>query len=376
MLFILLKQKSGSGFIMSTIRKRFRDLIAELSMVLIFLLIPVNVSADEPDPLFMSDEIIKIELRSDFTRIIGDRTEFKEYQPAELQYQLKGSDKVTLSVIIKARGNFRLNPDNCSFPPLMINFENSNTSNTLFENQGKLKLVTPCQDEEDLLEEYVVYKMYNLVTDMSMRARLVSILYYDTGTDKKLFTRYSFFIENEDRLAKRIDSEIIEKKINADGIERENFKKMSVFQYMIGNIDWNITAMKNIILMQPEKGDKNPYAIPYDFDFSAFVDAKYTLEKGLQQDVMKTRRVFRGICLQLVEYNVVFDLFRKLRPSFESEIMKHKAISDPSKEKLIGLLNSFYDAINNDTLRKQVFLSPCQDPADSSAVNPIPLVKN
>lgn len=361
---------------MSQVRESLILMIEKIIIALILLFISENLRADEPDVLFMSDEVIKIELSSDFTRIIGDRTEFKEYQPAELEYQLKGGKRVILPVRIKARGNFRLNPDNCSFPPLMINFEKSTTSNTLFENQEKLKLVTPCQDEEDLMEEYVVYKMYNLVTDMSMRARLVSISYYDTGTDKKLFTRYSFFIENEDRIAKRIDAKVIEKEINADEVERENFKKMSVFQYMIGNIDWNITAMKNIILMQPEKGEGNPYAIPYDFDFSAFVDAKYTLHKGLEEDKMESRRVFRGICLSIVEYNTVFDMFRKLRPSFESEIMKHKAISDSSKEKLIGLLNSFYNVINNDALRKQVFLGPCQDSADNSAVNPVPPIKN
>ncbi len=342
-----------------------------LFIVLALIFISAHLSAYEPDSLFMSDEVIKIELRSDFTRIIGDRTEFKEYQPAELIYQLKGADKVTLAVKIKARGNFRLYPDNCSFPPLMLNFEKNNTANTLFANQDKLKLVTHCQDEEDLLEEFIVYKMYNLVTDMSLRARLVNISYFDTGKNKKLFTRYSFFIENEERIAKRINSELIEKEINADEVERENFKKLSVFQYMIGNIDWNITTMKNIILFQNEKGDKNPYAVPYDFDFSAFVDAKYTLEKGMQEDVMKTRRLFRGICLQMVEYNTIFDMFRKLRPAFEAEIRSHKAISDSSIEKLISLLNSFYNEINNDALRKQIFLSPCQDAAKSSAVQSV-----
>jgi len=352
---------------MSRKEKRLGAIIAELFMIMALVFSSANLIADEPDLLFMSDEIIKIELRSDFTRIIGDRTEFQEYQPAELEYQLKGGNKVTLPVIIKARGNFRLNPDNCSFPPLMINFENTNTSNTLFANQGKIKLVTPCRDQENLLEEYVVYKMYNLVTDMSIRARLARITYYDTGTNKKLFTRYSFFIENEDRLAKRIDSEIFEKEINADEVDRENFKKMSVFQYMIGNTDWHINSMKNIILMQPEKGGSAPYAIPYDFDFSAFVDAGYTINKDVQEDVMSSRRVFRGICLQLVEYNKIFDMFRKLKPAFEAEIRRHKAISDASKEKLISLLNSFYKEINNETLKKQIFLSPCQDTTDSSA---------
>ncbi|MBI5008693.1 MAG: hypothetical protein HZB98_03385 [Bacteroidia bacterium] len=144
---------------MSRIEESFGVIIGKIFIIVAVIFSSANLIADEPDLLFMSDEVIKIELRSDFTRIIGDRTEFKEYQPAELEYQLKGGDKVILAVSIKARGNFRLNPDNCSFPPLMINFEKSNVSNTLFANQGKVKLVTPCQNEEDLLEEYMLMRL-------------------------------------------------------------------------------------------------------------------------------------------------------------------------------------------------------------------------
>jgi hypothetical protein len=322
---------------------------------------PLVSYSQELQPLFVSDEIVNIEIRSDFTKIVGDRTEFKEYQPAELLYKLKGEEKRSIKVMIKSRGNFRLNPDNCSFPPLMINFENSNTANTIFTGQKKIKLVTPCHGEEDLLEEYIVYKMYNRVTDMSFRARLARITYFDTGSDKKLFTRYSFFIEDEDKVAERVKSTVTDKEFSAVDIDRDNIKKMTVFQYMIGNIDWNISTLKNIVVMQPLNKESGPYAVPYDFDFSAFVDAKYTIPKGLADDIQSSRRVFLGLCLSPTEYNTTFDLFRKLRYSFEDEIKNQKYFSSAAKEKLLAFIALFYTVINNDTLLKQLILSRCNE---------------
>jgi hypothetical protein len=316
--------------------------------------------ASEPDILFRSDEVVKIELRSDFSKIIGDRTEFQEYQEAELIYYTDKKKPVSLQVMIMARGNFRRNPDNCSFPPLYLNFKKSEVKNTLFDNQDKIKLVTPCQGEEDLLEEYIIYKMYNEVTDMSLRARLVKVQYYDTGENRRLFEKYSFFLEEEERAARRVDADIAEnKEYTPTELDRENFKKMSVFQYMIGNIDWNISSGKNIIIMQPEGHAGKPYAVPYDFDFSAFVDAKYTIPKGLPDDIRTSRKIFRGACFLPSEFYAIFDFYRKLRPSFESIINKQKDFTAGNKNQLLLFLGEFYSVINNEQLVKEVFLGNC-----------------
>jgi hypothetical protein len=134
---------------------------------------------------------------------------------------------------------------------------------------------------------------------------------------------------------------------------------------MIGNIDWNISTLKNIVVMQPLNKESGPYAVPYDFDFSAFVDAKYTVPKGLADDIQTSRRVFLGLCLSATEYNTTVDLFRKLRASFEAEIADEKNISSAAKDKLLAFIASFYAVINNDTLLKQLILSRCNEQAVS-----------
>ena len=45
--------------------------------------------------------------------------------------------------------------------------------------------------------------MYNQVTDLSFKVRLVKILYFDTGRNKPVFEKYSFFIEDKDHVAER-----------------------------------------------------------------------------------------------------------------------------------------------------------------------------
>jgi hypothetical protein len=111
--------------------------------------------------------------------------------------------------------------------------------------------------------------------------------------------------------------------------------------------------------MQPEDNSSLPYAIPYDFDFSAFVDAKYTIPPGVPDDILTSRKVYMGICFTRYELKVIFELYRKLRPSFESIITKQKAVSSNSKKQLLHFLEDFYTVIDNDQLVKQVFSRDC-----------------
>jgi hypothetical protein len=109
-----------------------------------------SISGAGSGDLFRSDEIIQLELRSDFTAIQIDRTGNQQYYDGELIYYVPGGETLRFTVRIMARGNFRLMPENCSYPPLFINFKKNEVNNTLFDGQNKLKLVTPCHDEADV----------------------------------------------------------------------------------------------------------------------------------------------------------------------------------------------------------------------------------
>jgi hypothetical protein len=258
------------------------------------------------------------------------------------------------------RGNFRRDPKHCDFPPLFVNFKKSDVKNTIFKNQDKLKLVTHCIFEEDLIEEYIVYKLYNQVTDLSFKVRLAKIAYFDTVLNKKLFEKYSFFLEDKDHAAERNNAFEKNKFLTPFNLDQESYKKLSVFQYMIGNKDWFVTSRKNIVIMQPNDTSRAPYAVPYDFDFSGFVNAAYTKPKGVPDSLLSERRVYKGLCYTYNEFQEIVKYYQELRPVFKSIIKKQKLFSASNREQLLYYIDQFYAIIENKELIQQEFLDKCE----------------
>ncbi len=105
--------------------------------------------------------------------------------------------RLQLPMKVRLRGNFRKDPVNCDFPPLRLNFSNTTVINTIFAGQDKIKLVTHCRSRKDLyeqnvLKEYLAYKLYNLFTEESYHVRLVHLTYADTEGKVDTFKKWHF----------------------------------------------------------------------------------------------------------------------------------------------------------------------------------------
>jgi len=337
----------------------------KISFCILLLISVINpAQATDPGSLFNSDEIINLELRSDFSALRNDTVGEPQYFNGELVYNNSDGTTVKFTVKVRIRGNFRRDPKNCNFPPVMVNFKKDEVKNTIFENQDKLKLVTPCQNEADVFSEYLVYKMYNLVTDKSMKVRLVKILYFDTGKGKKVFEKHSFFIEEKEGVMERNGSVERDYFISPYNLERENVLRMSIFQYIIGNKDWIFTTRHNLILMQPKDTSMLPYAVPYDFDFAAFVSADYTNKEGVPGYLQPNRRIYKGLCFSDAEFKSIFEFYRQLRPEFESLINNMSLLPKMKRMEKIKYIDYFYKVIESDDLIKKEFLDVCQTKDD------------
>jgi hypothetical protein len=333
-------------------------------LTLLFFLRAGILSAETSDSLFLSDEILNLELRSDFSAIEKSRTGEPQYFEGELVCFPAGSPSVKFPVKVSVRGQFRRNPEICSFPPLFLKFKEKEVRNTIFDNQDKLKLVTPCQDEEDVIEEYIVYRMYNQVTDMSMKVRLAKILYFDTSTGKELFEKYSFFIEDKDQVASRNGAVLEKGFLTPFALEKDNYMKMALFEYMIGNKDWYVTSKKNVVIMQSADPPIELEAVPYDFDLSGFIDAVYGNPPGVPDYRLVDPRIYRGLCNTNEEFNRTFEFFRKLKPVFESVINSQELIPKYKRRQLIRYIGQFYSVIDNERLFRREILSVCQTMKD------------
>ncbi|PYP00011.1 MAG: hypothetical protein DMD60_00330 [Gemmatimonadetes bacterium] len=165
--------------------------------------------------LFDAVDPLQLTLTADFGAIGKQRGTEKKSQPGILSYVAATGDTVQLDVQLRTRGHFRLNI--CQYPPLKVGFDKAKTAHTIFAHtSSSLKLTVQCRggasNANYLLEEYLIYRAYNLLTERSFRARLARVTYADAKGKHRPETRYAFFVEDDGRMARRNKAEVWEQK--------------------------------------------------------------------------------------------------------------------------------------------------------------------
>lgn len=315
-------------------------------------------------PLFSSDEPLRLTLEADFKAIYKDKGEERDYHLAVLAYvdEVRG-DSVRMPVKLKVRGNFRR--VTCQFPPLRLNLPKDSTSGTVFEGQDKLKLVTPCGKNANRYEplvvlEYLVYKSYNLLTDSSFRARLAEVTYVDTRGKYDNMTRMTFFIEPKEHMTERLGGRELEiEHVHPDDADRFLANFMAIFQYMIGNTDWSIPGLHNVVLVATQPG-RPPLTVPYDFDWCGAVDAPYAFpnpQLGIQ-DVRE--RLFRGFCRTPEEFEAALARFRRQREPILDLYRTSPWLDESSRSRALKYLEEFFDLIEDPKGVQTAFVEGCR----------------
>ena len=152
-----------------------------------------------PTPLFASDAPIRATIQGPFSTMATNRAETPRAGTMTV-------DGVTYPIMLTPRGITRKTTDICDFPPLRVELTAKAPPGSLFEHQHRLKLVTHCKREagfqQKVLLEYSAYRLYNLMTEQSFRARLANIDYVDAN-GRPYVSRVGYFIEDFDDVAKR-----------------------------------------------------------------------------------------------------------------------------------------------------------------------------
>jgi hypothetical protein len=315
---------------------------------------------------FFKDEgLIDMTLTTDIRKLQTVKGE-EIYQEATVSCRFPDSTIVDEQIRIAARGHFRR--EFCNIPPLLLNFHNP-TSPRL-NSLGKLKLVIGCggntEDEQLVLKEYLVYKIYNLLEEKSFRARLVRVNYRDINGKIKPFSQYAFFIEDDNDMARRNGCEKKEKsQFLTESTDRDMMTKVATFQYMISNGDWSVPNNHNIKLIFKKNEQTVPYVIPYDFDHSGFVNADYALPPELYTEkfgVEKvTERVYWGFPRTMEELQATFDIFRDKKIAIMSLITNFQLLTTRSRKNTVEFINQFYTIINDKRQVQTVFIDNARD---------------
>ncbi|HEX8278293.1 MAG TPA: hypothetical protein VF540_06340, partial [Segetibacter sp.] len=258
-------------------------MLRKLSMIILALILHSVQTFAQPKPVnrqlfFADDKLIDVTLTTDLKKLKSEK-KTPTWQPATISMRFEDSLEIKEEIRVEQRGEYRKN--NCEIASLMLNFKNP-TSPKLSALK-KLKFVGGCRsgsvDEELLLKEYLVYKIYNLLTVMSFQVRLLHVTYKDSKQKAKPYLQYAFLIEDMNDMAARNNcKEIKKREFSAEATNRQQMTLVNLFQYMIGNTDWSVGKYHNIKLMLSKNDTLSPpYTIPYDFDYAGIVDAPYAV---------------------------------------------------------------------------------------------------
>ena len=313
--------------------------------------------------LFTRDDILELSLRFDITQYKRKKPK-DEYLDAVLTYHISKTDSINKNIRLKSRGQFR--NGYCDFPPIALNFKKTEFKMGDLNKLEKMKLVTHCQsgNEDIVFKEYLIYKLYNVLTDSSFRVRLLKINYINTFKQSKPIRSYAFFIEPLDLLAERTNSVPVEVlTLSQKNIVPEMMDRMAIFNYMIGNTDWSVPGQHNCKVLASLRTDRSDLGmiVPYDFDYSGLVNATYAVPaEGLGIESVR-QRIYLGTCRSEEVYLNTLKEFANKKESFYKVVREFPYLDERTKKDMVRYLDEFYSGFDKKTSIVYNLLNQCKN---------------
>ena len=309
---------------------------------------PVPGTAAAADTLFFArEDLVELVLSLPLDRVLKDRGASPAVHPARISYR-DAATPHALAVQVQVRGNRRKDPAVCGFPPLLVKFPPPTEQNALFGAATELKLTTHCLSDTYTLREYLVYKLYNALTDLSYRVRLCRITYRNDSGRGRASVHYGFFLENTEALARRNRAAVLPKRmfIVQQSLDPPATAAMVIFQYMIGNTDWSVPYRHNVRLLTR---DRNPTPVPvaFDFDYSGLVMAPYAVPPEQLGITSVRQRLFRGHSFSPETYAAVRALFNARRAALYRVYLACPYLNPAEQRFATTYLDTFYKTLND-----------------------------
>jgi len=293
----------------------------------------------------------------------------KQTEQREEQSFVLHADGVDHDIKVRIRGNSRVRV--CDFPPLRLNFSTADTAGTVFADQDKLKLVTHCRNydraEMDSIEEFMAYRILNIIQDASYRVRLLRFHYDDTDRelDAKAAERFGFLIESEDQLAARIGADRAQlQAVPKRMLDPVQAAKVFVFQYLIANTDWGLVkadyaevCCHNIDLFEK---DGRLILVPYDFDLAGVVNAQYAFPDSSLRIKRVTQRLYRGLCVDREALRTALQAVKSRREDILAVLAQIPGLSADDVQARSRYLGKFFAAANDEEKLLRNFERRCK----------------
>ncbi|WP_341633513.1 hypothetical protein [Sphingomonas agri] len=322
-------------------------------------------AAQALEPLFASSDPIHITIQAPLSSISRNRD-----NPPPIAGTLTDPAGQALPVSLALRSTTRRSSDVCDFPPLRVTFTTPPPPTSVFAHQKRLKLVTHCRNaasfQQYVLLEYSAYRMMNVLSPRSFRVRLANIDY--SGADgRPIISRIGYFLEELKEVAKRNGMKETHgpSRIPVTDLSPADAARYALFQHMIANHDWSMRAgpeghdcCHNAELIGPlAPGSTIP--IPYDFDFSGFVNPPYATPPDELHLSSVRERLYRGYCMHNGEAIAAAREFRAAHAQLIAALTATPGMEPKTQQRAIAFLDPFFTDISTDQSVTSRVLNRC-----------------
>lgn len=306
----------------------------------------------------VEDHYSEIVLKMNFDELIANK-KLDEERDAHLTLQSENGSSLEMDIKVRPRGVFRR--ATCDMPPLRFNFDKDDLAamglNAEFD---KLKLVLPCLDgsesEQYLLKEYWSYKLYNQLTPNSFRVHLVKMQFINSDGKPYQSERIAFLIEHKDELANRLGGEVVDQYgTDPSALDKTSYYQTMMFNYMIGNLDWDLAAQRNVEYIRQDQ-HKELIVVPYDFDFSAFVQPSYLRLNSYYGQRSVQDRVLIGRFEKEADLLATIQQFEEAKEALLTSFQESDLLTKKHKKSMTKYLQTFYTIPNDEEKMKDIFL--------------------
>jgi hypothetical protein len=342
-----------------------------LISVFVCLGLASSAGASERHPLFRDHVMLKAVLTAPISQTYAQRnSDVRLYHPGQWTFIVENGETQRLDVSIRIRGNFRR--QYCELPPLQLNFKKSQVQGTLFQGQDKLKLVSPCQhgleSQQKLLLEYMAYRTFEILTDQSFGSRLIRLSYVDSDETLRSWTDLAFVIEDEGDIGKRLGLDKARVKENQfHELDQPSTALAELFQLLISNHDYSVLqgaedeyCCHNSVMYTREDAADKRIPIPYDFDMSGLVNARYAAPPEHLPIRLVRTRYYRGLCQppEIMNEAVAHMLSKKdeIIALYEGQ----PELSKLSRNRSIGYIKNYFAILEDEVRFKEQVLDRCR----------------
>ena len=325
--------------------------------------------------LFSDDAEIQLLIEAPLADLVRAAPRSTDPFAAGVTWSGEGGDNARHDIQLSPRGLSRRTRGICGFPPLRLDFDQSAMRGTVWRGQNKLKLVTRCRSganyEQLLALEMTAYRMFNEITPMSFRVRPARVTYRDTSGRRREEVQFNFLIEEATDVARRNDRralELMPEDVTSDQLDPRAASLVTMFQFMIGNLDWDMTSgvagedcCHNGALLAANANTRTAIVpVPYDFDMTGFVDPPYALLPAEVNVSSLRQRVYRGLCRHNDQVPAAIAHFQARREAVLGVIDRETRIGDGRRRTARAYVESFYELIGDPQRVENMIIRRCR----------------